>query len=155
PPMEKANCAYKITSYGHALKQNKGLLNKAFDDHNIADERRALMLAMAMIETNHTGSLCCRTATRTCWRHRRDIMGFALTKSSRSLLPARSSPTSPPIRELPRFSISRSITSSLSPITPSTVLAPSRPECDPHSSTVVAGHLDSRRTNRTSLFRRS
>jgi len=51
-PMMPANCTYKITSYGAALKGNKAHLNNAFRERTVRDERRALMMAMAMIETN-------------------------------------------------------------------------------------------------------
>ena len=51
-PGMSTNCKYKITSYGAVLKANKERLHAAFDARGIRDERRALMLAMAMIETN-------------------------------------------------------------------------------------------------------
>jgi hypothetical protein len=51
-PDMMANCNYKITSYGSALKNNKERLVKAFDVCAIREERRVLMMAMAMIETN-------------------------------------------------------------------------------------------------------
>lgn len=47
------NKTYKITRYGCSLKHNKGLLLKAFAANAILNERRALMMAMAMIETHH------------------------------------------------------------------------------------------------------
>src|SRR5262249_9574472 len=51
--------------------------------------------------------------------------------------------------------MSRSTTSSLSQIMRSTVLAPSRLECERRLSIVVVGRLELPRTNRTSLFQRS
>ena len=51
-PDMMANCDYKITSYGNALRRHKERLLKAFDVCAIRDERRALIVAMAMIETN-------------------------------------------------------------------------------------------------------
>lgn len=51
-PGMSANHQYKITSYGAALKANKERLHAAFNACGIRDEWRALMLAMAMIETN-------------------------------------------------------------------------------------------------------
>jgi hypothetical protein len=52
-PGMSANRNYKLTSYGAALKGNKEQLLKAFDVRAIrGNERRALMMAMAMIETN-------------------------------------------------------------------------------------------------------
>jgi hypothetical protein len=51
-PAMSANRNYKLTSYGAVLKGNKERLLKAFDVRAIRDERRALMIAMAMIETN-------------------------------------------------------------------------------------------------------
>ena len=51
-PTMPANCSYKISSYGAVLKGNKQLLHNAFKARAIRNERRALMMAMAMIETN-------------------------------------------------------------------------------------------------------
>ncbi|OLE54621.1 MAG: hypothetical protein AUG51_07500 [Acidobacteria bacterium 13_1_20CM_3_53_8] len=51
-PTMSANRPYKITSYGAALKGNKQQLLNAFHVRAIRNERRALMMAMAMIETN-------------------------------------------------------------------------------------------------------
>ncbi len=51
-PDMMANCDYKITSYGSALRNNKERLLKAFDVCAIREERQVLMMAMAMIETN-------------------------------------------------------------------------------------------------------
>lgn len=51
-PDMMANCDYKIKSYGNVLKNNKDRLLKSFDVCAIRDERRVLMVAMAMIETN-------------------------------------------------------------------------------------------------------
>ena len=51
-PDMMANCRYKIHSYGAAIQNNKARLIGAFDVGAIRDERRALMTAMAMIETN-------------------------------------------------------------------------------------------------------
>jgi len=51
-PTMSANRYYKITSYGAALKGNKHRLLNAFNVRAISAERRALMMAMAMIETN-------------------------------------------------------------------------------------------------------
>jgi len=51
-PGMPASRQYKIQPYGATLKMNKGQLLRAFDARGIRDERRALMVAMAMIETN-------------------------------------------------------------------------------------------------------
>ncbi len=51
-PDMMANCDYKITSYGSALRNNKERLVKAFDVRAIREVRQVLMMAMAMIETN-------------------------------------------------------------------------------------------------------
>lgn len=51
-PEMSADRPYKITSYGAALKRNKERLVKAFALHSLREERRALLMAMAMIETN-------------------------------------------------------------------------------------------------------
>jgi hypothetical protein len=50
-PTTPADKPYKITSYGRALRANKAQLVNAFIVARISDERRALMVAMAMIET--------------------------------------------------------------------------------------------------------
>lgn len=52
-PNESASYPYRIESYGSLLRSNKALLLQAFAVHNIREERRALMMAMAMIETTH------------------------------------------------------------------------------------------------------
>jgi hypothetical protein len=41
----------KPVPYGEVLRANKALLNQVFDNFGIGDERRALIIAMAMIET--------------------------------------------------------------------------------------------------------
>jgi hypothetical protein len=51
-PAMSANASYKIASYGAVLRSNKAQLILAFVASKITDERRALMTAMAMIETN-------------------------------------------------------------------------------------------------------
>ncbi len=55
-PNERATFPYRIVSYGSLLRSNKALLLQAFAVSNIRDERRALMMAMAMIETDHLSS---------------------------------------------------------------------------------------------------
>lgn len=50
-PTEPASKPYRIVSYGKALRANKRQLRSAFDVSRIREERRALMMAMAMIET--------------------------------------------------------------------------------------------------------
>lgn len=52
-PNESANRNYRITSHGAELQCNKELLLRAFNARSIRDDRRVLMMAMAMIETNH------------------------------------------------------------------------------------------------------
>ena len=43
---------YRLGEYGPELAKNKTLLSKAFKENNIADDKSATMLAMAMLETN-------------------------------------------------------------------------------------------------------
>jgi hypothetical protein len=50
-PTMPADKPFKITSYGGALRANKRQLVNAFEVGGVRDERRALMMAMAMIET--------------------------------------------------------------------------------------------------------
>jgi hypothetical protein len=50
-PTVPADKPFRITSYGNALRANKRQLRSAFDVSRIIAERRALMMAMAMIET--------------------------------------------------------------------------------------------------------
>jgi hypothetical protein len=50
-PNERANFPHQIKSYGSLLRSNKALLLQAFAASNIPQERRVLMMAMAMIET--------------------------------------------------------------------------------------------------------
>ncbi|MGE5345473.1 MAG: hypothetical protein ACM3JH_05915 [Acidithiobacillales bacterium] len=50
-PTTPADKPFRIVSYGNALRANKRQLRNAFEVSRIGDERRALMMAMAMIET--------------------------------------------------------------------------------------------------------
>jgi hypothetical protein len=52
-PNEKPTTKYKLPDYGAKLKRNKALLNRAARDGKLRDERRVLLLVMAMIETQH------------------------------------------------------------------------------------------------------
>jgi hypothetical protein len=48
-----AHFHYDLVSYGKVLKDRKAFLMRMFEQHGIREERRGLMLAMAMIETAH------------------------------------------------------------------------------------------------------
>jgi hypothetical protein len=52
-PRESATFQNKIVNYGASLRANKTTLSQAFAASNIRNERRVLMMVMAMIETNH------------------------------------------------------------------------------------------------------
>jgi hypothetical protein len=52
-PTAPADKAYKIRRYGSALQGNKERLLRACNALALPDERRALLMAMAMIETLH------------------------------------------------------------------------------------------------------
>lgn len=58
-PNSPAGKVYNLTTYGHQLQTNKALLNTAFGDLHVCPSRShfALLMAMAMQETNH---LSCR-----------------------------------------------------------------------------------------------
>jgi hypothetical protein len=43
---------YRLADYGQELVKNKAILEKAFKENSIPDDRSAVMLAMAMLETN-------------------------------------------------------------------------------------------------------
>ena len=43
---------YRLADYGNDLAKNKALLERAFEENGITEERSATMLAMAMLETN-------------------------------------------------------------------------------------------------------